>query len=132
MDEMPVVGESVGARVLTHRRDHDAMGNREAAGRERIKERRHWSRGVLLARTTSISWQQLARRRQKEKRVPHCNWRASVEPVGMPNVASRMLVPTPIRFTKFVTLNASRKSSTRRSPPTRSDLVARRLIVLYE
>ena len=41
MNEMPVVGEAVDARVLAHRRDDDAVGKGEAFERERVEEVRH-------------------------------------------------------------------------------------------
>ena len=41
MNEVPVVGEAVNARVLAHRRDNDAVGKREALEGERVEEVRH-------------------------------------------------------------------------------------------
>jgi hypothetical protein len=41
MNEMPVVRESVVARILTHRRDEHAIRKRQISNRERIKQARH-------------------------------------------------------------------------------------------
>ena len=41
VDQMPVVGEAVGARVLTHGRDERAVRERQAAQRQRVEEMRH-------------------------------------------------------------------------------------------
>ena len=41
VDEVPVVGEAVDARVLAHRRDDDAVGERDGAQGQRIEEVRH-------------------------------------------------------------------------------------------
>jgi len=41
MNEMPVVRESVAARILTHRRDEHPIGKRQISNRERIKQARH-------------------------------------------------------------------------------------------
>ena len=54
MDEMPVVGEAVRARVLAHRRHEHAVGERDAADRQRLEQVRHarnvnlWDRSVEL------------------------------------------------------------------------------------
>ena len=47
MDEVPVVGEAVRARVLAHRRHEDAIGERDAADRQRIEQMRHASSAHL-------------------------------------------------------------------------------------
>ena len=41
MHEMPVVSQSVSARVLAHGRDKDAVGKFDIANRERIEQVRH-------------------------------------------------------------------------------------------
>src|SRR5262249_47768177 len=41
MHEMPVVGQAIGARVLTHGRDKDAVGKFDIANRERIEQVSH-------------------------------------------------------------------------------------------
>jgi len=43
VDEMPVVRESVDARVLAHRRDDDPVSERDAPDRGGAEERRHQS-----------------------------------------------------------------------------------------
>src|SRR6185369_2928902 len=47
MDEMPVVSQTVAARVLTHRRDKDAVGELQIANRERIEQVSH---------TNTVDW----------------------------------------------------------------------------
>ena len=54
--EMPVVGEAVGARVLAHRRDDDAVRQRQRAERQRIEEVRHT---CIIAGPSHPSWQPL-------------------------------------------------------------------------
>src|SRR5690242_18502746 len=39
VDDVPLVGETIVARVLAHRRDTDAIAQRDAAKRERLEER---------------------------------------------------------------------------------------------
>ena len=41
VDEVPIVREAVGARVLAHRRDENPVGERDAANRQRVEEVRH-------------------------------------------------------------------------------------------
>ena len=41
MDKVPVVSAAIGARVLTHRRDKDAIGEFQIADRERIEQVSH-------------------------------------------------------------------------------------------
>src|ERR1019366_5630602 len=41
VDEMPIVGEAVMARVLTHRRDGDAVGERQGTEGDRREQMRH-------------------------------------------------------------------------------------------
>jgi hypothetical protein len=41
MNEMPVVGKAVSTRVLAHRRNDDAVGNRETTNGERFEQMRH-------------------------------------------------------------------------------------------
>ena len=41
MNEMPVVRESVAARILTHRRDEHPIRKRQISNRERIKQAGH-------------------------------------------------------------------------------------------
>jgi hypothetical protein len=47
MDEMPVVSQTVAARVLTHWRDKDAVGELQIANRERIEQVSH---------TNTVDW----------------------------------------------------------------------------
>jgi hypothetical protein len=44
---MPVVGQTVAARLLTHRRDKDAVGELQIANRERIEQVSH---------TNTVDW----------------------------------------------------------------------------
>jgi hypothetical protein len=41
MNEVPVIGESVGAGVFAHRRDEDAVGKGEITNLEGIEQMRH-------------------------------------------------------------------------------------------
>src|SRR5438552_11156084 len=48
MNEMPVVRESVAARILTHRRDKHPISKRQISNRERIKQAGHGQRSVIV------------------------------------------------------------------------------------
>src|SRR5439155_23128579 len=48
MNEMPVVRESVAARILTHRRDEHPIRKRQISNRERIKQAGHGQRSVIV------------------------------------------------------------------------------------
>src|SRR5207248_8902173 len=50
MDEMPVVRQTVAARVLTHRRDKDAVGELQIPNRERIEQVRHTKLSIAMSR----------------------------------------------------------------------------------
>ena len=47
MNEMPVLRQPVSARVLTHRRDKDAVGEFDIANRERIEQVSHSQRSQV-------------------------------------------------------------------------------------
>ena len=47
MHEMPVVSQSVSARVLAHGRDKDAVGEFDIANRERIEQVSHSQRSQI-------------------------------------------------------------------------------------
>ena len=52
MNEMPVVRESVAARILTHRRDEHPIRKRQISNRERIKQAGH---GQLSVTSSQLS-----------------------------------------------------------------------------
>src|SRR5260370_557215 len=55
MNEMPVVRESVAARILTHRRDEHPIGKRQISNRERIKQAGHGRRSEVGSHRSEIS-----------------------------------------------------------------------------
>src|SRR6266480_7336860 len=54
MNEMPVVSESVVARILTHRRDEHPISKRQISNRERIKQAGHGERSEVRGRKSEV------------------------------------------------------------------------------
>src|SRR4051812_41550685 len=54
MNEMPVVRESVAARILTHRRDEHPIGKRQISNREQIKQAGHGRRSEVRSRNSEL------------------------------------------------------------------------------
>src|SRR5207244_6460381 len=54
MNEMPVVSESVPARILTHRRDEHPISKFYFSNRERIKQARHGRRSEVRSRKSQV------------------------------------------------------------------------------
>ena len=63
MNEMPVVRESVAARILTHRRDEHPISKRQISNRERIKQAGHGQLSVIGLSCQLPAAPQLVRRR---------------------------------------------------------------------
>ena len=55
MNEMPVVSESVAARILTHRRDEHPIRKRQISNRERIKQAGHGQKSEVGSHRSEIS-----------------------------------------------------------------------------
>src|SRR5258708_37519239 len=54
MNEMPIVGVSIAARVLTHRRDEHPIGKFYFSNRERIKQAGHGRRWEVRSRKSEV------------------------------------------------------------------------------
>ena len=75
MGEMPVVGEAVVAGILAHRRNADAIGERDVAQAKRAEEVRHGGailigRSVVLIVSTAAIAPQGAGARAKNRDIP--------------------------------------------------------------
>src|SRR4051812_39992179 len=61
MNKMPVVSESVVARILTHRRDEHPIGKRQISNRERIKQAGHGRKSEVTGQRSVIRTRRMSK-----------------------------------------------------------------------